>query len=67
MVKYQIRAVSIFILSIVILLILSTPGWSFWEVILFITLIIAAAILAYVQTRPNRKPQPRDTSDEPEV
>ncbi|KKN70549.1 hypothetical protein LCGC14_0429800 [marine sediment metagenome] len=54
---YQIRAVAIFTLSIVILLILSTPGWSFWEVTLFITLIIVVAILAYVQTRPNRKPQ----------
>ena len=65
--RYQMRAISIFTLSIVILLILSTPGWSFWKVTLFITLIVVAAILAYVQTRPNQKSQPRDTSDEPEV
>lgn len=66
MVKYQ-RAISIFILSIVILIILATPGWVLWELVLFIGLVVIAAVIAYVQTRPHRKLQPRDTSDEPEV
>ena len=60
-IKHQ-RIIGGIVISFSILIQLLIPGWSFWEIVLFLSTIVSVALAVYFA-----KSQPENQADEPEV